>query len=144
MRMFHALLICTAVLALPAQAQQSKGGLDQTGPYKAVESWFKPGVQGWNQPVTGVAAESPDRIYVVSPGQQLTRPGSIMLGAKGDVLNPTRDPKAGPLQKPTHEHLILVLNGNGEVIENWSQWNKEFVLPHSVEIDPYDPEKHVW
>src|SRR5579872_5284507 len=70
-----ALHCVTAFLALtlpsPAQpAAREKGGLDTTGPYRVVENWFKPGVAQWNQPVTGVAVDNPNRIFVVSSGQQ--------------------------------------------------------------------------
>ena len=140
-------LIMTLTYALSMRAQQSlpeRGGLDVDGPYRVVESWFKPGVDGWNQPVTGVAIDNPNRIFVVSSGQQITEPGSLILGPDGTTLNPVRDWSATKLQNPTHEHLILVLNSDGKAIEDWSQWNDQLVLPHSVEFSPYDPEKHVW
>ncbi len=140
-------LIVTMSCALTARAQQSASGetgLDADGPYRVVENWFKPGVKGWNQPVTGVAIDNPNRIFVVSSGEQITEPGSLILGPDGTTLNPVRDWSATKLQSPTHEHLILVLNADGKVIEDWSQWNDRLVLPHSVEFSPYDPEKHVW
>jgi hypothetical protein len=42
------------------------------------------------------------------------------------------------------ENCILVINRNGDIIENWSQWDKMLRRPHSVYISPYDPEKHVY
>ncbi|MGI9257844.1 MAG: hypothetical protein ACR2QQ_03325 [Gammaproteobacteria bacterium] len=42
------------------------------------------------------------------------------------------------------EHCILVLNGEGEVIEAWTQWDAMLQRPHFIAINPYDPEKHVW
>ncbi|MEE8094045.1 MAG: 6-bladed beta-propeller [Gammaproteobacteria bacterium] len=42
------------------------------------------------------------------------------------------------------EHCILVLNGEGEVIEAWTQWDSMLQRPHFVAINPYDPDKHVW
>ncbi len=106
-------LIVVLSSALSMRAQQSspeRGGLDVDGPYRVVENWFKPGVEGWNQPVTGVAIDNPNRIFVVSSGQQITEPGSLILGPDGTTLNPVRDWSATKLQHPTHEHLILVLN----------------------------------
>ena len=147
---FQTLLHCVAAflaLTLPSLAQpaaREKGGLDATGPYRVVENWFKPGVEQWNQPVTGVAVDNPNRIFVVSSGQQITQPGSLILGPDGVTLNPVRNFSAPPIQNPTHEHLILVLNADGKVVEDWSQWNNDVVLPHSVELNPYDPERHVW
>jgi DNA-binding beta-propeller fold protein YncE len=138
-------LIVILGCALPAQAQQAaKDGLDTDGPYRVVENWFKPGVERWYQPVTGVAIDNPNRIFVVSSGQQITEPGSLILGPDGAALNPVRDWTPPKIQNPSHEHLILVLNGDGKVVEDWSQWNDQLILPHSVEFDPYDPQKHVW
>src|ERR1700761_9277888 len=87
------LLCCVA--ALPActltvteqPATHEKGGIDATGPYRVVENWFKPGIENWNQPVTGVAVDNPNRIFVVSSGQQITEAGSLILGPDGSVLN---------------------------------------------------------
>jgi hypothetical protein len=42
------------------------------------------------------------------------------------------------------EHCLVVVNANGDIIEQWTQWDKLFKRPHSVYINPYDPEKHVW
>jgi hypothetical protein len=64
-------------LTLNSRAQptaQDKGGLDATGPYQVVQNWFKPAIERWNQPVTGVAVDTSDRIFVVSSGQQISRP----------------------------------------------------------------------
>ena len=36
------------------------------------------------------------------------------------------------------------MNGNGEPIEAWTQWDKLFIRAHKVTISPYDPDKHVW
>src|ERR1700691_814089 len=87
-------LIVLLNLARPAHAQQKASeidGLDDTGPYSVVENWFKPGVERWNQPVTGVAVDSPNRIFVVSSGEQITEPGSLILGPDGAMLNPVRN-----------------------------------------------------
>jgi hypothetical protein len=42
------------------------------------------------------------------------------------------------------EHTIVVVNREGEIIEEWTQWDNIFRRPHAVYINPYDPEKHVW
>ena len=43
------------------------------------------------------------------------------------------------------EHLVYVVDAQGNVnFENWPQWDKAMMRPHSVYINPYDPEKHVW
>jgi len=42
------------------------------------------------------------------------------------------------------EHNFLVLDREGNIAENWSQWDTMLRRPHAVYINPYDPEKHVW
>ena len=42
------------------------------------------------------------------------------------------------------EHSIVVVNAEGKIIEEWTQWDKMFKRPHAVYISPYDAEKHVW
>ena len=42
------------------------------------------------------------------------------------------------------EHCVVVVDGAGNIIEEWTQWDKIFKRPHSAYISPYDPEKHVW
>lgn len=42
------------------------------------------------------------------------------------------------------EHVFLILDRAGNIVENLSQWDKMFKRPHAVYINPYDPEKHVW
>ena len=42
------------------------------------------------------------------------------------------------------EHCLLVVDAAGNIIEQWTQWDKILKRPHSVYISPYDPEKHVW
>jgi DNA-binding beta-propeller fold protein YncE len=42
------------------------------------------------------------------------------------------------------EHCIIVLDRDGEIIEEWTQWDDMLQRPHFVAISPYDPEKHVW
>jgi len=42
------------------------------------------------------------------------------------------------------ENCILVFDGEGNVIEAWTQWDSMMQRPHYVAVNPYDPEKHVW
>ncbi len=138
---------CTQQAAEPVQAPPApvqKGGLDQTGPYDVVEGWFKTGIDRWDQPPTAVAIDNPDRIFVTVSDQLRTQPDSLMYSAAGQVLDETSTTSTKPDSRKTHVHQILVVNGDGEVVEDWSQWNDLFVLPHNVEINPYDPERHLW
>jgi hypothetical protein len=42
------------------------------------------------------------------------------------------------------EHAIVVVNREGKIIEEWTQWDHLFKRPHSVYISPYDATKRVW
>jgi hypothetical protein len=42
------------------------------------------------------------------------------------------------------EHCVIVVDRQGNIIEQWTQWDKMFKRPHSVYISPYDAQKHVW
>jgi len=42
------------------------------------------------------------------------------------------------------EHCFTVVDGQGKIIETWTQWDKIFKRPHSVYVSPFDAEKHVW
>ena len=42
------------------------------------------------------------------------------------------------------ENCLVVVDGDGNIVETWKQWDKLFRRPHSVYISPYDPDKNVW
>jgi NHL repeat len=42
------------------------------------------------------------------------------------------------------EHIVTVFDAQGNLIEDWTQWDKMFRRPHAIYISPYDPEKSVW
>ncbi|MDH3419978.1 MAG: 6-bladed beta-propeller [Gammaproteobacteria bacterium] len=42
------------------------------------------------------------------------------------------------------EHCIMVFDREGNIIEEWTQWDSMLQRPHFVAVNPYDPEKHVW
>ncbi|MBF8300211.1 MAG: hypothetical protein HW394_581 [Acidobacteria bacterium] len=42
------------------------------------------------------------------------------------------------------EHSLIVVDAQGSIIEEWTQWDKLFKRPHAVYVSPYDPQKHVW
>lgn len=125
---------------------QQKGGLDETGPYEPVENWFKPGFDRWAQPVLGVVADTPDRILVVAGSEGSGRLGSGAIGPAGDILDktPARPTRDIPDAEAAQQHHVLVLNGEGKLIEEWTQWNGLIDYSHSVAISPYDRERHVW
>ena len=151
-----------------------KGGQDIFGPYEVVENWPKPmseslpGHEGWTYSVTmDVFAESPDRVFLVQKGELplvSERPESIWLPELGPGLKypnnrlPLRQagtaiPNGNRLDasgagRPgidwRWEHCVLVIDSEGNIVEEWTQWDHIWVRPHDIEISPYDPEKHVW
>jgi DNA-binding beta-propeller fold protein YncE len=42
------------------------------------------------------------------------------------------------------EHCIVVVDANGNLIEDWTKWDSMLKRPHYITINPYDPDKHVW
>jgi len=122
------MLLVVAMLTAPASSQE-KGGVDLTGSYDVVPNWMKPIEDGVTTYVVGVFAASPDRILVTAtgatPGKQV---GTINLKAPGAKL----------------DHLMMVMDRNGRVVEEWRQWFPLWGNPHVPRVNPYDPEKHVW
>ena len=107
-----------------------KGGDDRTGPYDPVAGWWKGAPDhddewGWGQ-VAGVAVDHADRIIVVTRGDW------------------PADRSAAREDRLRRANYIVVANGNGEIVEQWAQWDSLFTLPHQVYINPYDPDRHVW
>ncbi len=105
---------------------QRKGGDDRTGEYMPVEGFWKDHPEaadgyGYAQ-ISGVAADTPDRIIV---------------GIRGD-LTPERE------ERPNSSNYLVVVNGSGDVIERWTQWDTLVGFPHHIFINPYDPERHIW
>ena len=41
-------------------------------------------------------------------------------------------------------NCIVVFDGNGNIIERWTQYDSILKRPHFIAVNPYDPEKHVW
>lgn len=132
------------IAAAPALGQE-KGGLEETGAYEVVPNWFKPGTDGFDQRSVSVNAEDPNRVFVGFVDRNDTRAGYPLLAADGTVMQGktavVRDEQN--LAKGDVNN-IMVLNADGKVIENWSQWNSEIAIAHNIVIDPYDPERHVW
>ena len=95
-----------------------------------MEGWWKAAPDhddewSWGQ-VAGVAVDNSDRIIVVT---------------RGDWPADRSEPRRGRL-RPTN--FIVVVDGNGNIVEQWSQWDSILTLPHQAYISPYDPERHVW
>lgn len=134
--------------ALSATAYlQEKGGDDRTGPYDAVAGWPQP--LGFAHPgyiwgsTGGVFAESPNRIFIANRGE-LKLPAALppnFTGFWGSFGEQATTPT------PEFRNMLVVVDGNGKAIESWTQWDYLFEDgrgPHSVLINPYDPDHNVW
>jgi DNA-binding beta-propeller fold protein YncE len=121
-----------------------------------------------------VYAESPNRIFMLFRGElpNIKRPESKVLADMGPSIQfpvgrlPWRDatvsspPGAGGTgQDPKDgmrlwkgklgadaqwENCIVVVDGNGNIVERWTQWDNILKRPHFVAINPYDPDKFVY
>jgi hypothetical protein len=106
-----------------------KGGDDRSGPYDVVPGWWKPAPDHdatwtWGS-AAGVWPDTPDRVLVVMWGDQRRQ------RQQGD-------------ENELNRNFFLVVDRDGNIVENWSQWDSLFNRPHQVYINPYDPERAVW
>jgi DNA-binding beta-propeller fold protein YncE len=141
-----------------------------SGPYQVVEGWPKPlpddrhSHAGWTWgSFGGVFAESPDRIWVAMRGE-LPLPEGTAPWTPYAALNPTRGNsnantdgltatcEPAPLRgwERRFEHVLYVIDGQGNLVQEWPQWDSLFSRtrcgrgPHTIKMSPYDPDKHVW
>lgn len=143
--LFFALLVVVGVSLVGPPAQLQEGG---SSPYDVVDGWMKPfAVNGfaWGSH-PGVYAESPDRIFVIQRGE-MRLPDPVPPGFAGFVgsigLNALR-PAEG---QRVWRNSIFVVDGDGNMIEAWTQWDSLFEGsngPHKIRINPYDPDRKVW
>jgi DNA-binding beta-propeller fold protein YncE len=129
-----------------------------------------PGHDAWTYGAgQGVFAESPDRIFILHRGELPNiepPPGQVSNRGPGLTFPvsqlPWRNASVGlrsslpgaldgdDTDRGEHgvdhnwEHCLVVVDGDGNIIEEWTQWDHLFRRPHFVTINPYDPEKHVW
>jgi hypothetical protein len=133
-----------------------------------------PGHEKWTWGAgQSVFAESPNRVFVLQRGElpHLERPKQIKLPQLGPSIEfpigrlpwrdatsssppgalETRDGKVGDDSDVGQagvdfnwHHCIVVVDASGNIVEDWTQWDKMLRRPHAVYISPYDPEKNVW
>ncbi len=134
-----------------AGATSAKGGAgDITGEYEIPD----PNWPQWSHPYPkpgyiwgsqgGVFAESPNRIYLANRGE-LKLPDKVPNNFPGNWGFFNQMAATQPIANMVN--CIVVVDGNGKLIEAWNQWDKLFEWgrgPHQVYISPYDPERHVW
>jgi hypothetical protein len=108
-----------------------KGGDDRTGDYELVEHWWKPapnhGTEWTWGSIAAVGTDGPDRIFATAWGDR-----------------PAQPPAPGQPRRTRMQNLITVYDRNGNLVENWSQWDTIMTEPHRLMVNPYDPEKHIW
>lgn len=119
----------------------------------------------------GVFAESPNRVFLVQRGELpvVVRPQAKLMPefgpsivfpvSQGPFRNATTASPGGaefagagldPGQKlgvdARWEHNMVVVNAEGTIVEDevWKKYDQMWRRPHSVFMNPYDAEKHVW
>lgn len=150
---------------LPTLAAQMSE--EATDVYEVVPNWPQPNPdrsQSLSR-VGGIFAESPNRIYMFTNGYVPTewlngkeegqptwpRRGPQSLG-NCDEFGPA--PSPGPSEscdgKGVHvkgsrwEHILVAVDASGKVVESWDHVNGMIYDPHGLNINPYDPERHLW
>ena len=138
-----------------------------TGPYQVVENWPKPlpdtrhSHDGWTWgSFGGVYAETPDRIWVAMRGElplpagaKPWTPYAALKPSRGnaqpntDGLTATCEPAAKRGWERRFEHVLFVVDGNGNLVDEWPQHDKLFAQqpcgrgPHTIKMSPYDPDE---
>ena len=133
-----AVLLSTFVVGATAQ---EKGGEDISGPYEVVENWPQPlHTDGWTWGSTaGIWAETPDRIFVFQRGEL------PVLGPDATGLTSSLPSRAATSAEPRRwEHVVMIFDGEGKLVDSWEQYKQLFVNPHRILMNPHDPERHVW
>ena len=107
----------------------AKGGDDRSGPYDVVPGWWKPAPDHdstwtWGS-ASGAWPDTPDRVLVVMWGDQ------------------RRQRQQGE-ENELNRNFLLAVDRDGNITENWAQWDSLFNRPHQIYINPYDPERAVW
>lgn len=117
--------------------------------YAVVAEWLKPfappGFVWGSHP--GIFVESRERIFIIQRGE-LPVPDPKPAGftnfyGSADGLSALQ-PRDG---KREMRNVIFVVNGDGRLVESWTQWDHLFVGtpgPHKIAVNPRDPERRVW
>ena len=148
-----------------------KNTQDVWGPYEVVPDWPKPltslpGHEKWTWgAVESVFAESANRVFILERGElpAMKRPEEVPYPKAGPSISfpvsqlPFRNASVGPVTSAGNpvwegklgvdarwEHCVVVVDANGNLIEDWTKWDSMLKRPHYITINPYDPDKHVW
>jgi sugar lactone lactonase YvrE len=66
------------------------------------------------------------------------------IGSDGKLIDALVERDGSPIPGARWDHIVMVFDRNGKLIENWDQWKHLFGHPHTITENPYDPERHVW
>ncbi len=156
--------------ALPAAVRHSTQDWP-FGPYQIVENWPRPlpdtrhAHDGWTWgSMGGVFAETPDRIWIAQRGElplpegaapwtpyASLEPSRGISNSNTDGVTATCEPTATRRGwERRFEHVIIVVDRTGALVDEWPRHDALFGQlpcgrgPHSIKMNPYDPDKHVW
>ena len=147
---FAVLALMIASSTVRIAVAQEKGGGDVTGPYDYVSDWPLPvHSDGWTWgSIPAVWAESEDRVLVFMRGE---KPAMKAVPAQGDIKGHALGLLEGVLDQGSRqgrldEHVLMVFDRRGQLVDSWAQHKDLFTegAAHRIQIDPYDPDKHVW
>ncbi|MCH8811345.1 MAG: hypothetical protein IID07_05905 [Gemmatimonadetes bacterium] len=117
-------------------------------PYDVVEDWLQPfaepGFVWGSHP--GLAVESPDRIFIIQRGE-LAVPDPLPAEFTYYYGSAEGLSALSPRGAREMRNVIFIVDGDGELIDSWTQWDYLFegtAGPHKISISPYDPERRVW
>ena len=138
-----ALALAAVMMVFPDRASLQDLGPTGPSPYEVVDGWLQPFASegfalGGN---SGVFAESPDRIFIAQRGE--TRlPDPVPSGFAGFVGSIGINALRG--EGRVWQHCIFVVDGDGNLIEVWDQWDHLFEGsegpgPHRIRISPLRP-----
>jgi len=117
-------------------------------PYDVVEDWLQPfaepGFVWGSHP--GLAVESPDRIFIIQRGE-LAVPDPLPAEFTYYYGSAEGLSALSPRGAREMRNVIFIVDGDGELIDSWTQWDYLFegtAGPHKISISPYDPQRRVW
>ena len=148
------LFLVTAMVSVIASAQVGNHVRGPVGPspYDVVSNWHQPNAPqgfafGGN---VGVAAESPDRIFILQRGESLLPSPPPKEYEQRNHIGTLENMLVRETQIRRWQNCLHTVDGNGKLLQRWDQWDSilctgsEGSGTHRVRISPYDPEKKVW
>ena len=155
-RLILVLSVVVGVGTLSGPALLQERLVTGANPYQVVEDWMQPFADGgyaWGAH-SAVYAESPDRIFVSQRGE-IRLPDPVPPGFNGFAGSIGVNLFQLDDGQRTWRNVLFVVDGEGNMIETWSQWDELFGDtpaddppfgggPHKIRINQYDPERRVW